>query len=41
MNPQEAYYWEQRETREEIEINKTFLFPAAYRALQEAKRCKN
>ena len=41
MNPQEAYYWEQREAREEIEINKTFLFPTAYRALQEAKRCKN
>ena len=38
MNPQEAYYWEEREFREEIEINKTFLFPTAYRALREAKR---
>ncbi len=38
MNAQEAYYWEEREAREEIEINKTFLFPSAYRALQEAKR---
>ena len=40
MNPQEAYYWDERERAEEAETNKTFLFPAAYRALQEAKRCR-
>lgn len=38
MNAQEAYYWEEREGAEEAEINKAFLFPTAYRALQEAKR---
>ena len=38
MNAQEAYYWEQKEAREEAEINKKFVFPIAYRKLQEAKR---
>lgn len=38
MNPQEAYYWEERERAEEAEINKKFIFPAAYRKLEEVKR---
>lgn len=41
MGFQEDYYWEEREAREEAEINKTFLFPAAYRKLQGAKRCNS
>jgi hypothetical protein len=40
MNAQEAYYWEERERIEEAEINKKFIFPAAYSKLQEVKRCK-
>jgi hypothetical protein len=40
VNVQERYYWEVRERAEEAEINKKFIFPAAYRKLQEVKRCK-
>jgi hypothetical protein len=40
MNAQEAYYWEERERIEEAEINKKFIFPAAYSKLQEVKRWK-
>lgn len=38
------YCWEDTQEREEIRINKeinnTFVFPTAYKKLQEAKRCK-
>jgi hypothetical protein len=40
VNAQEAYYWEERERAEEAEINKKFVFHAAYRKLEEAKRWK-
>lgn len=35
MNPQETYYWEEREVAEEAQINKNFIFPTAYKKLQE------
>ena len=35
MNFQEAYYWKERETAEEAQINKNFIFPTAYKKLKE------